>query len=108
MHQDLKHRLLAWKNDVQPGEIKKVFIADNPITAGEDIVRLEISLSNRLTGKSSPLIMSGKFLTTRHLSSDIDHLNSVIVSLEKEFNHRHEQIFHEMDKTQLARCAELN
>ena len=108
MHQDLKHRLLAWKNNVHPGEIKKVFIADNPITAGEDIVRLEISLSNRLTGKTSPLITSGKFLTTRHLSSDIDHLNSVIVSLEKEFNHRHEQIFHDTDKEQLVRYAELN
>jgi hypothetical protein len=108
MHQDLKHRLLAWKNDVQPGEIKKVFIADNPFTAGEDLIRLEISLSNRLTGKSSPLITSGKFLTTRHLSSDIDHLNSVIVSLEQEFNHRHEQIFHQADKDQLTRYAELN
>jgi len=108
MHQDLKHRLLAWKNNVHPGEIKKVFIADNPITAGEDIIRLEISLSNRLTGKSSPLITSGKFLTTQHLSSDIDHLNSVIVSLEKEFIQRHEQIFHNTDKEQLARFAQLN
>ena len=108
MHQDLKHRLLAWKNNAQPGEIKRVFIADNPFTAGEDIVRLEISLSNRLTGKSSPLITSGKFLTTQHLSSDIDHLKSVIVALEQEFNQRHEQIFHETDKDQLARYAELN
>ena len=108
MHQDLKHRLLAWKNDVQPGEIKKVFIADNLLTAGEDLIRLEISLSNRLTGKSSPLITSGKFLTSQHLTSDIDHLNNVIVSLEQEFNQRHEQIFHETDKDQLARYAELN
>jgi len=108
MHQDLKHRLLAWKNDVQPGEIKKVFISDSPFTAGEDIIRLEKSLSNRLPGKDSPITTSSKFLTTRHLSHDIDHLNNVIVSLEKEFNDRHEQIFHETDKDDLARYATLN
>jgi len=108
MHQDLKHRLIAWKNDVNPGEIKKVFISDSPFTAGEDIVRLEKSLSNTISGKTSPLTASSKFLTTRHLSDDITHLNSVIVSLEKEFNARYEQIFHETDKDQLMRYAELN
>jgi hypothetical protein len=108
MHQDLKHRLLAWKNNVQPGEIKKVFISDSPFTAGEDIIRLEKSLFNRLAGKGSPLTATSKFLTTRHLSNDIDHLNSVIVSLEKEFSDRYEQIFHETDKADLARYAELN
>lgn len=108
MHQELKHRLLAWKNDVHPGEIKRVFISDNPITEGEDIIRLEKSLSNRLSGKSSPITTTSKFFTTRHLSSDIDHLNNVISSLEQEFRTRHEQIFHETDKDQLARFAELN
>jgi hypothetical protein len=108
MHQDLKHRLLAWKNDVQPGEIRKVFIADSPFTAGEDMIRLEKSLSNRISGKSSLLTTSSKFFTTRHLTNDIHHLNSVIVSLEKEFSDRHEQIFHETCKDDLARFAELN
>jgi hypothetical protein len=108
MHQDLKHRLIEWKNDVHPGEIKKVFISDSPLTAGEDIIRLEKSLSNTISGKTSLLTASSKFLTTRHLSNDISHLNSVIVSLEKEFNDRYEQIFHETDKDQLIRYAELN
>ena len=108
MHQELKHRLLEWKNNVHPGEIKKVFISDNPITEGEDIIRLEKSLSNKLSGRSNPITTTCKFLTSKHLSSDIDHLNSVISSLEREFNSRHEQIFHETDKDQLARYAELN
>jgi len=108
MHQELKHRLLEWKNNVHPGEIKKVFISDNPITEGEDIIRLEKSLSNRLSGKSSLLTTTSKFFTSQHVSSDIDHLNSVINSLEQEFNMRHEQIFHETDKDQLVRFAELN
>ena len=108
MHQELKHRLMEWKNGVHPGEIRKVFISGTPITQGVDIIRLELSLSNRLSGKSSPITTSSKFLTTEHLSSDIDHLNRVIDSLQQEFSTRHEQIFHGTDKEQLTRFAELN
>ena len=108
MHQDLKHRLLAWKNDVHPGEIKKVFISDSPLNDGEDIIRLEKSLAGTLAGKVNSLTASGKFLTTHHPSIDMDHLNSVIASLEKEFNDRYEQVMHETFKDSLIRFAQLN
>jgi hypothetical protein len=108
MHQDLKHRLLAWKNDVNPGEIKKVFISDNPITRGEDIIRLEKSLSDTLSGKIETVTVSNKFSTTEHPFNDLDHLNSVISSLEKEFNDRYEKVMHETFKDKLLRFSQLN
>jgi len=108
MHQDLKQRLLIWKNDVHPGEIKKVFIADSPISHGEDIVRLEKSLSYHTHGMMNQITASNKFLTTEHPCSDLDHLNSVIASLEKEFNARYEQAMHEAFKDKMERFAQLN
>jgi hypothetical protein len=108
MHHELKHRLLAWKNDVHPGEIRKVFISDNPITEGEDIIRLEKSLSDTLSGKIKLVTVSNKFSTSEHLFSDIDHLNSVIYSLEKEFNDRYEQLMHATFADKLIHYSQLN
>jgi hypothetical protein len=109
MRQDLKHRLIQWKNDLHPGEIKKVFISDSPLKQGEYLIRLEKSMS----GKLSPIIVSNKFLTDSQqeamdITSDIDHLNKVIGSLEKEFNDRYEQVVHETFSDKLIRYAQLN
>jgi len=108
MHQDLKQRLLSWKNDVHPGEIKKVFISDSPINNGADIIRLEKTLSHAMQGMVNHITASNKFLTTRHPTSDLDHLNSVIASLEKEFNDRYEQVMNETFRDKLTRFAQLN
>lgn len=108
MHQEIKHRLLNWKNDVHPGEIRKVFISDNPITTGEDIIRLEKSLSDTLSGKIKLVTVSNKFSTTDHYLSDLAHLDSVIASLEQQFNDRYEQIMHETLEDKLVRFSQLN
>jgi hypothetical protein len=110
MRQDLKHRLVTWKNETYPGEIRKVFISENPVTKGEYMVRLERSLN----GKLNHVSVCGKFLTEAQLdghkdsSSDITHLNRIIQSLETEFNDRYEQVMHETFTASLTRFAHLN
>jgi hypothetical protein len=108
MHQELKYRLLAWKNDLHPGEIKKVFISDNPLTEGENIIRLEKSLSDHLSGKIKLVTVSNKFSTSEHPAYDLSHLNCVISSLDKEFNDRYEKVMHETFADKLLRFSQLN
>src|SRR5882762_8820364 len=101
MHQDLKQRLLTWKNELHPGEIKKVFVSESPIKNGEYLIRLEKELSSTLSGKISQVKVSNQFLTVsqhngqQDSSNDISHLGRIISSLDKEFNDRYEQIMHE-------------
>jgi hypothetical protein len=56
----------------------------------------------------APVVASNKFLTSQHPSSDMEHLNSVIASLEKEFNDRYDQVVNETFENKLKRYAALN
>ena len=114
MHQDFKQRLLTWKNDLHPGEIKKVFVSDSPMHQGEYLIRLEKGLSGTLTSKVNEVKVSNQFLTVsqqhgqQDSSTDISHLNKIIYSLEREFNDLYEQIMHETFSDKLNRYAALN
>ena len=114
MRQDLKHRLVTWKNDLHSGEIKKVFVSESPVKNGEYIIKLEKTLSETLSGKINQVSVSNKFLTTaqqdgqKDPSSDMYHLNRIIDSLEREFNDRYDQAINEAFKDERVHYAELN
>lgn len=114
MRPDLKQRLITWKNDLHAGETKKVFVSDSPLNDGEYIIKLEKTLSGTLAGKLNGVAVSNKFLTvTQHQAlndstSDMDHLSTIINSLEKEFNDRYEQVVNDTFENKLKRYAELN
>jgi len=97
MHQELKHRLVTWKNDLHEGETKKVILSISPVKEGELLIRLEKGLAEIQSGKIKVLVTK-KYVTEAQEdpridpSVDIDHLNTIIDSLEKEFNTRYEQV----------------
>jgi len=101
MRQELKHRLVAWKNDLHAGETKKVILSISPVKEGELLIRLEKGLTETQSGKMKVLVTK-KYVTEAQEDPridpavDIDRLNRIIDSLEKEFNDRYEQV---IDKT---------
>jgi hypothetical protein len=114
MRQDLKHRLVTWKNDLHSGEIKKVYISESPVKTGEFIIKLEKTLSETLQGKLNQVSVSNKFLTVgqndsqKDPAADMYHLNRIIDSLEREFNDRYDQAINETFKDERVHYAELN
>jgi hypothetical protein len=110
MRQEFKHLLISWKNDIHPGETKKVFVSTNPLMDGEFIIRLE----QGLTGNLNYVTVSEKFFTEsqqdghKDSSSDISHLHQVIHALEIEFNDLYEKTMHETFADRLTRYAHLN
>src|ERR1700733_5122138 len=101
MRQDLKHRLVTWKNDVQIGEIKKVFVSESPVKKGEYLVKLEKGLSDTLAGKLDKVVVTKKYLTTaqedtqKDPAADMYHINRIIDSLDREFSDRYDQAVNE-------------
>ena len=113
MRQDLKHRLVTWKNDVHAGETKKVFVSDNPEKKGEFLIKLEKGLSQTLAGKLNKVMVSKKYLTVAqqdtHLdaASDLFHMNRIIDSLDREFDDRYDQAINEAFKDEAVRYSEI-
>jgi citrate lyase gamma subunit len=113
MRQDLKHRLVTWKNDVQAGEIKKVFVTESPEKKGEYLVKLEKSM-NRTFGQSNKEVkVSKKYLTSGQVDAHVDpatdmyHVNRVIDSLEREFNDKFDATINETFKDEVVRYSEI-
>jgi hypothetical protein len=113
MRQDLKHRLVTWKNDLQAGEVKKVFVTDSPVKKGEYLVKLEKSLSDTLSGKLNSVTATKKYLTTAQQdanndpASDMYHINRIIDSLEREFSDKYDQAINEAFKDEVVRFSEI-
>ena len=113
MRQDLKHRLVTWKNDTQTGEVKKVFVSESPVKKGEYIVKLEKGLSDTLAGKLNNVVVTKKYLTTAQEDSqkdpaaDMYHVNRVIDSLDREFSDRYDQAVNEAFKDEVVRFSEI-
>ena len=113
MRQDLKHRLLNWKNDVHSGEIKKVFVSESPAKKGEYIIKLEKGLSETLAGKLNKVSVAKKYLTIaqqdaqKDPATDMYHLNRVIDSLEREFNDNYDQAINEAFKDETVHFSEI-
>jgi citrate lyase gamma subunit len=113
MRQDLKHRLVTWKNDVHAGEVKKVFVTESPEKKGEYLVKLEKSM-NRTFGQSNKEVkVSKKYLTSGQVDAHIDpatdmyHVNRVIDSLEREFNDKFDATINETFKDEVVRYSEI-
>jgi hypothetical protein len=113
MRQDLKHRLVTWKNDVHAGEIKKVFVTESPEKKGEYLVKLEKSM-NRTFGQSNKEVkVSKKYLTSGQVDAQVDpatdmyHVNRVIDSLEREFNDKFDATINETFKDEVVRYSEI-
>ncbi len=113
MRQDLKHRLITWKNDVHSGESKKVFVSESPVKKGEYIIKLEKGLSENLAGKLNQVTVTKKYLTVaqqdtqKDPASDMYHLNRVIDSLEREFNDNYDQAINDAFKDEVVRFSEI-
>ena len=113
MRQDLKHRLVTWKNDIHAGENKKVFISDSPEKKGEFIIKLEKGLSQTLSGKLNQVVVSKKYLTVaqqdtqKDPAADLFHINRIIDSLDREFGDRYDQAINEAFKDEAVRYSEI-
>jgi hypothetical protein len=113
MRQDLKHRLITWKNDILTGEIKKVYVSESPVKKGEYLVKLEKSLSDNAAGKINGVKVVKKYLTSaqqdtqKDPSSDMFHVNRIIDSLEREFGDRYDQAINEAFKDELIHFSEM-
>lgn len=113
MRQDLKHRLVTWKNDIHAGETKKVFISDNPEKNGEFLIKLEKGLSQNLAGKLNKVVVSKKYLTVaqqdtqKDPASDLFHVNRIIDSLDREFDDRYDQAVNEAFRDETVRYSEI-
>jgi hypothetical protein len=113
MRQDLKHRLVTWKNDTQIGEVKKVYVSDSPVKKGEYLIKLEKGLSETLSGKLNKVVVTKKYLTSaqedtqKDPSADMYHVNRIIDSLEREFNDRYDQAVNEAFKDEVVHFSEI-
>jgi hypothetical protein len=113
MRQDLKHRLITWKNDVHFGETKKVFVSESPEKKGELIIKLEKSLNETLGGKNNEVKVSKKYLTAGQndtnvdASTDLYTINRIIDSLDREFDDKHDQAINERFKDEVVHFSEL-
>ncbi|MHA4807071.1 hypothetical protein ACX0G9_03145 [Flavitalea flava] len=96
MRQDLKHRLITWKNDVHNGEIKKVYISESPVKPGEYLIKVEKSMSSLFGDNRKEVRISKKYLTEGQQNansdsvSDVFHINRIIDSLDEEFHNKFE------------------
>lgn len=113
MRQDLKHRLVTWKNDIHTGEVKKVFVSESPVKKGEYLVKLEKGLSETLSGKLKKVVVTKKYLTTaqedtqKDPAGDMYHINRVIDSLEREFSDQYDQAVNEAFKDEVVHFSEI-
>ena len=113
MRQDLKHRLVTWKSDIHAGEVKKVYVSENPVKKGEYLVKLEKSMK-RLFGESQKEVkVSKKYLTAGQNDATIDsatdmyHLNRVIDSLDREFDNKFDETINETFKDEVVHFSEI-
>jgi hypothetical protein len=113
MRQDLKHRLVTWKNDVHAGELKKVFVSESPVKKGEYIIKLEKGTSETLSGKVSHVVATKKYLTAaqqdtqKDPASDMYHINRIIDSLEREFSDKYDQAINEAFRDEVVPFSEI-
>ena len=113
MRQDLKHRLVTWKNDVHQSEAKKVFVSESPVKKGEYIIKLEKSIRQSIGGKNNEVIVSRKYLTSGQndirvdSASDLFHINRIIDSLDREFDDKFDQVVNETFKDEVVRFSEI-
>jgi hypothetical protein len=114
MRQDLKQRLITWKNDVHAGESKRVMLSQSPLQQGESIIKLEKTMHRALGDHAAHIIVSKKYLTiaqsdnSKDPASDIYHLNRIIDSLDREFNDRYDETINDTFKDESVNFAELN
>ena len=112
MRQELKHRLVTWKNDTRIGEIKKVFVSASPLKKGEYIIKLEKALLETL-GEKNNVKVSRKYLTAgqedTHVdpASDLYNVNRVIDSIDREFDDQYDQAINERFKDEVVPFSEL-
>lgn len=113
MRQDLKHRLITWKSDVHAGEIKKVYVSENPVKAGEYLVKLEKSMRGSFGENKKDVKVSRKYLTSGQRdekvdpASDMYHINRVIDSLDREFDDTYDQTVNELFKDEAVHFSEI-
>jgi hypothetical protein len=114
MRQDLKHRLITWKNDVHAGETKRVLVSASPVQEGEFIIKLEKAMHESLGNKNAHVVASKKYLTTaqsenqKDPASDLYHVNRIIDSLDREFDDKYDQTINETFKDETVRFAEIS
>ncbi|HTI06905.1 MAG TPA: hypothetical protein VL832_00075 [Puia sp.] len=113
MRQDLKHRLITWKNDTHFGQTKKVFVSESPVKKGEFIIKLEKSTNASLAGKINEVKATKKYLTagqndtTVDAASDLYTINRIIDSLDREFDDKYDQAINEKFKDEAVHFSEL-
>jgi len=113
MRQDLKHRLVTWKNDIQIGEVKKVYVSESPVKKGEFLVKLEKGLSETLAGKLNKVTVTKKYLTSaqednqKDPAADMYHINRIIDSLDREFSDQYDQAINEAFKDEVVKFSEI-
>jgi hypothetical protein len=111
MRQDLKHRLVTWKNDIHAGEVKKVFVSESPVKKGEFLIKLEKGRRNSFGNKE--VKVSRKHLTSGQNDSNVDaatdmyHLNRVIDSLDREFDDQFDATVNEAFKDEVVHFSEI-
>jgi hypothetical protein len=92
MRQELKHRLVTWKNDIHAGEVKKVFVSESPVKKGEYLIKLEKGMKRLFGENQKEVKVSKKYLTAGQNDANVDsaidmfHLNRIIDSLDREFD----------------------
>jgi hypothetical protein len=113
MRQDLKHRLITWKNDTHFGEIKKVFVSESPVKKGEYIIKLEKSANESLAGKNNEIKASRKYLTAGQNDTTVDGatdlytINRIIDSIDREFDDKNDQAINERFKDEVVHFSEI-
>jgi len=106
MRQDLKHRLITWKNDVHFGETKKVFVSESPVKKGEFLIKLEKSLNTEVN-VSKKYLTAGQNDTTVDAATDLYNINRIIDSLDRVFDDKHDQAINERFKDEVVHFSEL-
>jgi hypothetical protein len=106
MRQDLKHRLITWKNDVHFGETKKVFVSESPVKKGEFLIKLEKSLNTEVN-VSKKYLTAGQNDTNVDAATDLYNINRIIDSLDREFDDKHDQAINERFKDEVVHFSEL-
>jgi hypothetical protein len=113
MRQDLKHRLVTWKSDVHAGEIKKVYVTENPVKTGEYLVKLEKAMRGSFGENNKEVKVSRKYLTAGQRDANVDaatdmyHINRVIDSLDREFDDKYDQTVNELFKDEAVHFSEI-
>jgi hypothetical protein len=113
MRQDLRHRLVTWKNDVHAGEIKKVFVSDSPVKKGELLVKLEKSMGGSFGKDNREVKVSRKYLTAGQNDATVDgatdmyHINRIIDSVDSDFNDSYDAAINETFKDEVVHFSEI-